>query len=215
MSRDAVELTLPGGTAVVLLIGTVEDILEAQRSVGSAAGAEAAGAAALALCRRLIRTVDGAPLPPGAWPFRARQTVPLLGAVGRMHEAPAELLEAARASLAVTVETAPQGERERWSFRIGDKVITLLELSGVTLSVDVLGSADREQGKPLAGQYRVTLEGLRRSIVDVDGTPPPGGKDWIARWPLTPAETSVVGTLWAELHGLAGEDIPTPAPVTG
>lgn len=208
--RTGYEVTLPSGAVVHIVEPTVAEVLMARRAAGSASGATGVAKVTQAALRVALRKVGKAPYAAGSpWPLGARDTMALGGRLAGLMAASREQTQAARD--AVTVAT---GERESWTVQLDDgRTVTLSELSADAV-FEAMGAADTEGARPLAGQYRMVLDGLRRSITAIDGAAPPSLADLDA-WPLSAVATDILGALWMELHGLTEESVPTMVPTTG
>lgn len=209
--RDAYTIALPSGCEVVIVAPTVGDVLVAKRAAGRSSGGSGHIKVSQALLRVLVRKVAGKAFSAAdAWPLSARDTMALTRAAASMGS-PTEA-QAADAKAGTAVAT---GERETWTVPLpyGRKVeLAELPADGV---FEAMAAAELEGDRAIAGHYRMLLDGLRRSIVTIDGKPlgsplaPPDA------WPFSPVETELLGAAWIEMHGLAEEATPTMVPTQG
>lgn len=214
MSRRGYAVTL-GARTIDLAELTVGEVLKAQAAGGATDGGDAAFAAKLAALRMAVRAIDSkalgfVDLSGKRWDalFNIGQTVGLMTVLDEIHGATAEEVEQV-ANAAVVTET-------------GDTSTTAVTLpSGAVVVLSVLPSARfqaalataAKQAAPLARQYMTVLDGVRRSIVTIDGQTPEWVGDWVGAWPFSPKETAILGAIWQELHGLTASDADRPTVV--
>lgn len=208
--RDGYAVTLPSGKVVDIVAPTVAEVLIARRAAGSSTGAAAMAKSSQAALRVALRKVDGKPY--GAvdeWPLSARDTMLLARQIATLTAPGEDAVKAARAAVVVVA-----GERETWTATLpSGRTVALSEL-GADGVFDAMAAADAEGAQGLAGQYRMVLDGLRRSITAISGKPAAMPAD-VEGWPFSPVETDLLGVLWMDLHGLSGTDTPTMVPTTG
>lgn len=211
MSRRGYEVTI-GARSVHLAELTVAEMLTANAAGGASNGSDASFAAKLAALRMSVREVDGkamgfVDLQGKRWDalFSVGQTLGLMGVLDGLHSATAdEVTEIAAA--AVVTETAD------------GSTTTVTLASGVAVTLAVLPSARfqavlafaSKQQAALAQRYMTLLDGVRRSIVSIDGQAPVWAGEWLTAWPFTPKDTSILGSIWEELHGLTASEADRP-----
>lgn len=210
MSRNGYEVTL-GGRAVHLVELTVAEMLVANGAGGTGTGEDATFAAKLAALQMAVRQVDGAAvsfttLQGRAWDarFSLGQTLGLMSVFDQVHAATADEV-AAVANAAVVTEGA---DGTTTAVKVGGKSVVLGVLPAARFQA-ALAHAAKQTGA-LGRQYMTILDGVRRSIVSLDGAAPEWAGDWVAAWPFTPKETTILGAIWQELHGLTGAESDRP-----
>lgn len=210
MSRDGYEVTL-GGLAIHMVQLTVAELMVANGAGGAADGADATFAAKLAALRMSVRRVgDDAvtftSLQGRAWDarFNIGQTIGLMSVFDQIHGATAD--EVAEVANAAVVTEGADGTTT--AVKIGDKVVVLGVLPAARFQA-TLATAGK-QTSALSRQYMTILDGVRRSIVTLDGAAPEWAGDWVATWPFTPKQTAILGSIWQDLHGLTEPDAARP-----
>jgi hypothetical protein len=150
-----------------------------------------------------LREVDGEPVQYDVLTERFAQLFPkarevsgLVKAFSQVHEAAPAEVEALLA--AAEVEDDGAGP-ERWRVRLPGGREVVLEAGSFDTLRDVLGAA-RSVRSPGARAWASLLDGLRRSVVEVDGAPAPA---WTPRlWDerFTGKESALLGAAWMEMH---------------
>lgn len=214
MSRRGYEIAL-GGRSIHLAELTVAEMLTANAAGGAGDGGDASFASRLAGLQMAVREVDGVAVTFSAlqgkrWDalFPLGQTLALMGVFDDIHGASKADVEPV-ASAAVVTETA-DGSSTTVTLPSGPAVtLAVLPASRFQAALAVAG----KQAAPLARQYMTILDGVRRSIVAIDGQPPVWSGDWIQTWPFSPKETAILGSVWQELHGFTVAESERPTVV--
>jgi len=203
--RSAIEWQLPaGGPRIVLAELAPTEVLTAMRSAGRVGPAEVR----LECVRHSLREVDGrkvayldvaggrlAQLLP-----RTRHQAAALRCWAQQHEPTADEIDAVRAS--ARVEIGADGER--WTVTLpGDREATLAErdLATVGRAMDRARAGTRAES---VAQLQTLLEGLRDSVVELDGR----AADLSGRGidALSVRECLLLGVAWEELHAAGAEE---------
>lgn len=206
-------MTLSSGKTVVMVALTVAEMLIARRAAGSGSGLSAAAEASMAGARQSVKAINGEPvafvqLMGGQWDKRvtARETMQVLAQFNALH--------AAGDAAAVLAGALPvvHATEERTLVTVAGLAVELRTLPFGQVQA-ALAAADKE-GSPAAQEFIVALEGLRRSIVSIDGTAFALVGDTVSGWPLDVGVTNTLAAVWRDLHGLGTVDTPTVVPTT-
>lgn len=201
MSRTGYRVDLPSGRVVELVEPTAGEMLTASRAAGSSTGMAGTLRVSQAVAKVCLRKIDDAPTSITSllqWPLSAPDTMALLGAIQQVVAPTSGATDSARSAAVVAVD----GKITTWTVTIpGGPVVILRELPWSGLA-ETMAAPDAEPQMPLAGEYRLTLDGLKRSIVTIDGTAPTWSAQWIDEWPLSVPHTAILGAIWGDMHGL-------------
>jgi hypothetical protein len=210
VSRNGFDITL-GGRSIHMVELTAAEILVANGAGGASDGADAVFASKLAALQMAIRQVDGTPttftsLQGRAWDarFAIGQTFGLMSVFDQIHAATAD--EVAAVANAAIVTEGPDGTTT--AVKLGDKTVVLCVLPASRFQATMATAG--KQTSALARQYMTILDGVRRSIVTLDGVTPEWTGDWAQGWPFSPKETAILGSIWQDLHGLTEADSARP-----
>jgi len=215
VSRPAVQILLASGRQVDLVIPTVAELLMAYQAGAGKQGRREAMAAMQAAVKAAVRAVDGTATGVhqlAAWPFSSAETLAMISALTDL-VSPGPAVAKGVCSAAVV---AVDGKATTWTVTLpgpavadGEAsapgaVVVLREL-GWGATDAVLGTADQDVGANLAGEYRVSLEGLKQSLVTVDGNPVAFGPRWLDEWPFTASDTAILAHVWRTMQGITGD----------
>ena len=203
---------LPSGASVEFVEPSVMQMIVALRSANKGTGARAMFGVNLALLRQVLRKVGdraltGADLL-GRWPLAVGDTNALVNALAGIVSATPEQADAAKAG----TEVVTDGTGAVWTVLLPDGRRVAFRVLDVGAFQDALGGMDEEGTSALAGNYRVGLEGLRRSSLTVDGAPLTFGTDWLTAWPFSLRDTAILTDAWRSAHGLGDTVDPTVVP---
>lgn len=203
---------LPSGATVEFVEPSVMQMLVALRSANKGTGARAMFGVNLALLRQTLRKIGdraltGADLL-GRWPLSVGDTNALVNALAGVVSASEADATAAKAG----TEVATDATGSTWTVPLPDGRRVAFRVLDVGAFQDALGGMDDEGTSALAGNYRVGLEGLRRSAPVLDGAPLTFGADWLTAWPFSLRDTAILTDAWRSAHGLGDTVDPTVVP---
>lgn len=205
--RNAYEVTLPGGSVVVLAELTCSELLLAMKATGSEPAAMVRGLAVSREALRLsVRSIDGEPvavhdLMGDGWKKhfpRTRHTFQLANAWGQIHSPTDDEIDKIMKAAAIEDD----GETERWTLTLpGGRSVVMVEGDPDTVE-DVMRRASVGTKSEAAQEFGVLLDGCRRSIRQIDGAAVGAddlaGKAWDNHFSVR--ETFILGRAWRGLH---------------
>lgn len=192
----------------------VDQLLLVYRDAGTETGETAQLlATSMAGLRYSLRSIDGAPVVYADLLGRGlderlkpREVIALGQVWTQIHEPSAEALEAARASLAVTAGAAPNG-RDRYAVTLADGRVAVLDELGIS-DIQVATRVGGKERARQAASLRIGLEGLRHSLVSIEGAPVNrAALAELTGWSdlLRAADVALLCAIWNDIHlGEAG-----------
>ena len=215
--RQAVEWQLPDGPRIVLAELSPSEVLQAMRSAGRASAVEVR----LECVRHSLREVDGrrvgyhdvaGKLLTSRHLPRTRHQASAVRCWARQHEPLSGEVEAMRATIAVGLGV----DGELWTVRLPTGRVAVLAERDLALVGAAMDRARASAKAESVAQLQSLLEGLRSSLVELDGH----AVDLSGRGIdlLSVRECLLLGVAWEELHAAGAEEatvVGEPRPAGG
>jgi len=226
MKRVGYSVELGSGRVVEVVAPSVAEVLAAHRAAGDQVGMRGQTRITRALLGIVLKRVANVPVTATdlviSWPLDAVETDEVLGVIGSLG-APTDA-EVLTCRDGATI--SDDGKIKRWTITLPTayaapdgtvgRVVVLEELKYGKVA-DAVSTADDEGTSRLAGALRASLEGLRQSLVSIDGEDygvARRSSKWLDEWPLTAAETAAARDVWQTMHLSGRGSRPVVVPTT-